>query len=976
MNLKHLMLTGLLLLCSVFTFSKETFQWKKAHSGGYTYEYVTNDPSQARFYKLKNGLTVILSPTNKKPRIQAYVAVKAGSKTDPASNTGLAHYLEHMMFKGTDKYGTLDWQKEQVELAKIDALYEQYNKTTDEAKRKAIYQKIDSISSIASKYAIANEYDRMMTAMGAQGTNAFTSFEQTVYIDDIPANALNKYLMVQAERFRNPVLRLFHTELEAVYEEKNISMDRDGSLIFETLFSNLFPNHNYGQQTTIGTVEHLKNPSLIEIRKYFNTYYVPNNMALILSGDFNPDTAIALIDKYFSYMQEKAVPKYTFEKEKPITQPIIKKVYSHEPENLLMAFRLPGTHHEDALIAELVGSILTNGKAGLIDQNLVQQQKLLYASAATYTLIDYGVLLLGGNPIEGQSLDEVQQLLLEQVENLKKGNFGEDLIKSIVNNYKKDQIQTTESYNSRASSLMYAFTSEKNWRDVVASIDNLSKITKQDIVNFANKYLGNNYVSVHKLKGERVQGQKIEKPQITPIETNRDKQSDFLQMVNKIPTDNTQPLFLNFEKDIQKGSLGKAEILYVPNTENSLYRLHYRYKIGSLNNLKLSTAAALLPFLGTDEMSAMQINQEFYKIASSFQVNVGEEYTTVTIEGLQENFEQALSLYENLMAGLQPDDNALQSLKARILKARADSKLNKQSIMQALSSYAMYGSDSKFKYMLSEAELEQLSSQELIEALQALDNHEQTVIYYGPLSLGEVTTALKDVHKVPAHFIQAPEAKKFTRLEQTKNQVFVADYKMVQAEVMWIRTGNKYNPNLSPTIRLFNEYFGGGMGSLVFQTIRESKALAYSTYANYASPAKKEDKYTFVAYVGTQADKFGEATSAMNELITSLPLSEKNFQLSKDAVLQSIETARTTGDAIVFYYLNLKQLGINHDIRKDLYNNIPNMTLEDIRKFHHDNLSNKAYSYVVVADPERLPLSELEKLGEVKKLTLEELFGY
>ena len=418
--LKRNLFLGISAIASSLSAFGQNYQWKEAESAGYTYKYVTNDPTNARFYTLKNGLTVILSPTNKEPRIQCYVAVRAGSKTDPATNTGLAHYLEHMLFKGTDKYGSLDWDKEKVELEKIDALYEKYNQTKDPAQRKEIYKEIDRVSGIASKYAIANEYDKMLSAMGAQGTNAFTSFEQTVYTDDVPANALDKYIAVQAERFRIPVLRLFHTELEAVYEEKNRSLDSDGSLVFETLLSNVFKKHNYGQQTTIGTVEHLKNPSLKEIRKYFNTYYVPNNMAVILSGDFNPDTAIAKIDKAFSYMKYKEVPKYTFEKEDPITAPIIKEVVGPDAESVTMAYRLPSTQEKDALLANLIGSILTNGKAGLIDLNLVKKQKLLRAGAFPYLLVDYGLLYISASPSQGQSLDEVRKLIVNEIDNLKK----------------------------------------------------------------------------------------------------------------------------------------------------------------------------------------------------------------------------------------------------------------------------------------------------------------------------------------------------------------------------------------------------------------------------------------------------------------------------------------------------------------------------------------------------------------------------
>ncbi|MFD2145691.1 M16 family metallopeptidase [Mucilaginibacter antarcticus] len=369
---------------------------------------------------LKNGLTVILSPTNKQPRIQAYIAVKAGSKTDPATHTGLAHYLEHMMFKGTDKYGTQDWTKEKPLLDKIDALYEQYNSTTDEAKRKQIYKEIDKTSGEAAKFSIANEYDKMMAAMGGQGTNAFTSFEQTVYTDDIPSASLDKFLALQGERFRSPVLRIFHTELEAVYEEKNRTLDDDGRKVIETTFEKLFPNNNYGKQTTIGTVEHLKNPSLNAIRNYYYTYYVPNNMGVIFSGDFNPDVVIKKIDQTFSFMKAKPVPAYTFKPEVPITSPIKADVYGPNPENLTITFRFPGASTRDARLLNLMGSMLTNGKAGLFDLDLVKKQKLLSASAGSYNLKDYSVLLMRGNPVKGQSLDDVRTLMLSELAKLRR----------------------------------------------------------------------------------------------------------------------------------------------------------------------------------------------------------------------------------------------------------------------------------------------------------------------------------------------------------------------------------------------------------------------------------------------------------------------------------------------------------------------------------------------------------------------------
>ena len=974
--IRKLTLAFAAVLVSVVAFAQNQFQWKEASSGGYTYKYVTNDPAKARFYTLKNGLTVILSPTNKDPRIQAYVAIKAGSKTDPATNTGLAHYLEHMLFKGTDKYGSLDWSKEKVELEKIDALYEQYNSTKDEVQRKAIYKKIDSVSGVAAKYAIANEYDKMMSAMGAQGTNAFTSFEQTVYTDDVPSASLDKYLAVQAERFRNPVLRIFHTELEAVYEEKNRTLDNDGRKVSETLFSNLFQKHNYGLQTTIGTVEHLKNPSLIEIRKYFNKYYVPNNMGIILSGDFNPDEVIAKVDKAFSYMQPKPFDKYTFQPEDAITAPIVKEIVGPDAENLTIGYRLPGNKDKDALLADLVGQILTNGRAGLLDLNLVKKQKLLRASAFTYSLIDYGILYLSAAPTSGQSLEDVKALVLNEIENLKKGNFDDQLITSIINNIKKNKIYETEKYGDRASVLMDAFTSELDWRDQVAYVNDLSKIKKEDIVAFANKYFGDNYVAVLKRKGESPATVKIEKPSITPVETNPDKQSAFVKTINEMPATAAKPVFLDYKKDIQKSKLGKAEVLYVPNKDNDIFRLSYRYKIGSLNDKKQGLASQYIQFLGTDKMTAEEISKAFYKIACSFNVSTGEEYTTVNIEGLQENFENAVKLYEEVVNNVKADDKALAALKARLNKARKDTKANKGAILQGLTSYALYGSENKFNNVLTNEELNAVTAQELVDRIKNLNNYEQTVIYYGPTPVYNVVSQLKTLHQVPANFAVAAPAKTFKQEVPAKNQVLFADYDMVQAETRWIRNTETYNPEKTTMVNVFNNYFGGGMGSLVFQTIRESKALAYSTYGYYVQPQKKDQDYYLLGYVGSQADKFNDATVAMNELLTKMPELPKNLELAKNQVKKDIQTERITQDGIIYNYLNAKNLGLTDDIRKKMYETVDKITMADVKKFHQNYFSGKPYTYAIVASEKRVSMDDMKKLGEVKKLSLEEIFGY
>lgn len=958
------------------TVAQQKMEWKESSSGGYAYKYVAGDPTQSRFYTLKNGLTVILSPSKKEPRVQSYIAVKAGSKTDPATNTGLAHYLEHMLFKGTDRFGSLDWSKEKPLLDQIDALYEKYNKTTDPEARKEIYKEIDKTSGEAAKFAIANEYDKMMSAMGAKGTNAFTSFEQTVYTEDVPSNAINKYLAVQAERFRAPVLRIFHTELEAVYEEKNRGLDNDGRKVIEKMFETIFPNNNYGKQTTIGTVEHLKNPSLVEIRKYFNTYYVPNNMGIIMSGDFDPDQVIAQIDKDFGYMKAKPIPAYTFQPETEIKAPIVKEVTGPTPESIMMGFRFPGAATKDAQMLDLVGNILTNGAAGIIDLNLVKKQKLLGAAAFPYILKDYSVLLLQGNPTQGQSLEDVKNLLLAELENLKKGNFPDDLIPSIVNNQRKRIIEENENYSSRASNLMSNFTDETDWKDKVAYVNDLAKITKADIVAFANKYLGNNYVLINKRQGEDKSIVKVEKPSITPVSVNREAQSDFLKKVNAMPENKIEPVWIDFKKDIQRAYSDNREVLAVQNKDNALFRLYYQYETGSWSSKILPIAADYLEYLGTQSKSAEDISTDFYKLASSFRINTGSENITVSIDGLQENCDKAVQLFEDLLRNCQPDEEALAAYKLRLKKSRTNRKQNKGAIMAALRNYALYGPQNPSNNELSDAELDALTAKDLTNALHDLADYKHRILYYGPKTATEIAADLSKTHPAPANFKELPAPKKFVQQTSDKNQVFFAHYDMVQAEVFWLRASETYNVEVQPLISMFNEYFGGGMGSIVFQTIRESKALAYSTYASFSTPSRKEYRNTVLAYVGTQSDKFNEAVAGMNELLNELPQSEKALENAKEGLRKSLATERITQDGILFSYLNAERMGRNYDIRKYTYEASSKFSFADLKSFHEKEMSKKAYNYCIVANEGKLQEADMKKLGSFRKLSLQELFGF
>ncbi|OYU95693.1 MAG: peptidase M16 [Bacteroidetes bacterium B1(2017)] len=966
---------GLSVFAQTKTYQTET---KKSADGKYSYSVVSNDPMKVRTYVLPNGLTVMMAVNKKQPRIQTYIATKAGSKNDPAENTGLAHYLEHMLFKGTDTYGTKDWAKEKVQLDKIDALYEQYNKTTDEAKRKAIYHQIDSVSGVASKFAIANEYDKLMQGIGAQGTNAFTSLEQTVYVNDIPENNIGKWIQIESERFRQPVLRLFHTELEAVYEEKNISLDNDGRKVFESMMTSLFKQHTYGTQTTIGTVEHLKNPSLVKIRNYYNTYYVPNNMAIVLSGDFDPDATIALIDKYFSYMQPKPVPSFSFKPEIEQNAPEVVTVYGPDAENLMIGYRMPGAGTKESRMMQIVDMILSNAKAGLIDLNLTKKQAVLSAGSSNWINKDYSIEFLTGKPKKDQTLEQVKDLLMAQIEKVKAGDFDENTLKAIIANLKVYKIKERESNDGRASAMLDAFTSDRPWVDAVSDLDEMEKITKAELVAFAKQYFGNNCVIVYKKVGEDKSITKIEKPEITPVDVNRDDVSPFVKSILETPSPKIAPKFIDFKKDITFGKTGYAPIQYVANTDNELFQLYYVLDMGKFNDLKFPMAVNLLQYLGTDKYTADQISQEFFKLACDFNVNVSNDQIYVSLTGLNQNFVPAVKLFEHLLANAKPDQTALNTLVERTLKGREDNKKNKGLIFRAaLQSYAMYGSKNPFKHELSAEQLKALKADELTSYLKKLTSYQHKIWYFGPLPIAQLTQILNKEHKLNKTAIPYPAAVEFTRNETNENKVLFVDYNMVQAEVMWMnRSSVGFDASKTPVVTLFNEYFGGGMSSIVFQTIRESKALAYSTYSRYNTPSKQKDPYYIIAYIGTQADKFNDAIPAMNELLTKMPKTDNGFESAKASILNSIETDRTNDANIIFAYAAAQKLGIDHDLNQDIYASVPKLSYEDIAKFQETTYTNKPFTYCIMASKDRLKMSDMEKLGKVQVLTLEEIFGY
>ena len=948
-----------------------------AASCGPKYETVKGDPLQAKIYTLPNGLKVYMSVNKDEPRIQTYIAVRAGGKDDPSDNTGLAHYLEHMMFKGTEQFGTQDYEAEKPMLAAIDSLFEVYRTLKDNDERLALYHEIDSISYEASKIAIPNEYDKLMSIIGSEGSNAYTSNDVTCYVEEIPSNQVENWAKIQADRFMNCVFRGFHTELEAVYEEKNMGLTSDSDKAFDALDSLLFPHHPYGTQTVIGTQDHLKNPSLKAIRKQKDTYYVPNNVAICLSGDFDPDKMVKTIEKYFgAWKPNENLPTFTVKPEDPVTAPLRKDILGNEAEFLMMGWRTPGASSLDSEISRIVASVLSNGQAGLIDLDVKQNQAVLSADVVNYNRADHGLFIVEGMPKEGQTLEEVRDILLAEFAKLREGDFPESLVEAVKANYKLRQMQGLVANSSRANQFVEAFVNRIPWNTAVGQMGRIQKVTKADVVAWARKYLGaESYAVVYKHIGEDTSIKKIDAPHITPIVTNRDKQSAFLAGIADAEVKPIEPVFVDFETDMTVSDVNGLPLLYKKNEKNDIASLTFRYDKGSDTDPVLALSASYFDYLGTAEHPAADIASQMYGLACSYGLQVGGNTSNIWITGLSENISQALATVEDLLRNAAGDETVLTELKQDLIRRRMDTKLNQRSCNSALQTYLMYGPEYIKSKMLTNADVAALTSDALTGAVKDLLGKQVTFLYYGPAPIEEVREMIAAAH--PCEGLEPLVKTHPTKQLTPVSKVILAPYNARQFNyVQYSDRGETMDLSQDPYIDLFNEYYGGGMNAIVFQEMRESRALAYGAGAQLSTPGFLGDTYAFRATIASQNDKLQKAVEGFDEIIEDLPQAPENLEIAKAAILGKLRTQRTTGASVLYSYLTAQELGLTEPREKQVYEKVGALTMDDLLATHAKWIKGRTYVYAILGDPSDLDLDFLKTLGPVQQVTLEDIFGY
>lgn len=949
------------------------------NSPTYTFEQVENDLLDVQKFQLSNGLTLFMSVNPTAPRIFTNIAVRAGSKQDPPETTGLAHYMEHMLFKGTSSIGTTNWEAESALLEQISDLYEAHRATSDPAERARIYREIDQLSFEAAKLVAPNEYDKLASSIGAKHTNAYTWVEQTVYINEIPANELERWFKLEAERFRMMALRLFHTELETVYEEFNINQDRDFRKVNQIIRKELFPTHPYGTQTTIGSAEDLRNPSQKNIQQYFQTYYVPNNMGIVLAGDFNPHEAVQLAERYFGGYPAQDIPPFTFEEQPPLTAPVYREVYGQEAEHVVLAWRFGGSQTNDPIILSLLQQMLYNQQAGMLDLHLNQQQKVLEAEAWAWFYEDYCVFGMYGKPRENQSLEEVRDLLLGEVERLRNGDFEDWLVEACLKDFKLSDLKSSESNQSRADAMTTAFILDVDWERYTHRIEWLESLSKDDLVAFVRKHLNDNYVCVYKKEGEDPNVIKVEKPPITSVELNRDAISQYARDFLEMDTPHLEPVFVDYDREIHGTTLSNGlQLHYVQNPLNPVFRLNYIFEMGKNNDRKLSLALLYLPYLGTDKYSPAELQQAFFRLGLQFEVHNNDERSYITLQGLEESLEEGIALFEHVLAHVRENEQALHNMMSDIISRRIHAKQDRNIILRhGLVNYARYGANSPFAWRFSPEELRAVQAGELTSRIKELNTYEHTLYYYGQKDLSEVARLLEKHHRVPADRKPAVEGRTWPQIATETNQVFFLDFPIVQTDVMLVSRGTpEFNLEEHLMAEWYNNYFGYGLSSIVFQEIREAKALAYSTFAYYSTPRLKDQAHYLQAYVGTQPDKLPDAIPAILQILNDMPVAPGQAHQARTSILRQIETSRIHPANIYWSYRSKKDLGLEHDTRRDMYERMQRGTLDELLDFQHTHVQDRPYSFLVMGSKERIDLDYLGQFGPVKELSMEEVFGY
>ena len=934
---------------------------------------------EVKEHTLNNGLTVWLNEDHSQPKVFGAVVVKAGAKDCP--DTGIAHYFEHMMFKGTDKIGTVNYEAEKVLLDSIVMKYDKLARTKDEAARADIQKEINELSIRSSDYVIPNEFNRLISKYGGSGLNAATSYDATIYFNTFSPQYMEQWAEINSERLLNPVFRLFQSELETVYEEKNMYGDFIGGPVMERLLARYFAPHPYAYPI-IGSTENLKNPRLTEMRKFFEEYYVASNMALILSGDFDSDAVLPILEKTFSRIRPGEAPKKEAVALPPFKGKEIMKIKFPVPlvKAMGLGFRGVPANHEDQVALAVAVNMLNNANGtGFLDKLMVDR-KIMASMAMNESMNEAGILAVAIIPkLMFQTYGRAEKLVWKEINRVKEGDFSDEIFNSLKQEQHRQYASDLENIDSRARILMSLYSQGKSWEEYLQEVARIEALTREDVIRVARKYFSDNYLCVTKTTGKYPKDN-LAKPDFNPVvPKNSEASSEYAKRLEQLPVQTVAPRFIDFGKDVQISQLTPLATLYATaNPVTDIFTLNMVYQIGMLEQPRLMLLANYLQFLGTDSLSYQEFRTRLQVLGSTLSFDANEKQFTVRITGFDKHFEETVKLAGDFIAHVKADDKQIRQAinGAKVIeKAFFESSDN---IALAMLEMVKYGEQSRFLKKLSLSEIKKLKGKDLLNVFADVRRMECDLHYCGTLPAGQVAEQIKATLPLQEITVAVKEPYYRDAKAYDKPVVYFMDmptasqsivYGFAKGEV----TDDAWSRHAS---RLFSAYFGGDMSSLMFQEIREFRSLAYRVNGRYLLPPHQLPGKAgeFVTMLSTQSDKTLDAMEVMKSLICEMPEKPERIETIKQSIINQVNndfpSFRELSEKVAYF----RRSGFDRDPNEALLADLSEMDMQDIVRFYRHNVRLKPVVYVIVGNSNRIDMKKLAEYGEVIRLRKKDIY--
>lgn len=930
-------------------------------------------------YRLENGLTVWLNEDHSQPKVFGAVVVKAGAKDCP--DTGIAHYFEHMMFKGTDRIGTLDYESEKVLLDSIAMKYDELAMTEDTAARARLQKEINELSIRSSEYVIPNEFNRLINRFGGSGLNAATSYDATIYFNTFSPQYMVQWAEINSERLINPVFRLFQSELETVYEEKNMYGDFIGGQVMDTLMARYFGPHPYAYPI-IGSTKNLKNPRLTEMHKFFEDYYVASNMALILSGDFDAQQVMPILEKAFSRIRSGNAPKQEKVMLPPFNGRETMKVKFLIPfiKAMGLGFRGVSANHEDQVALNIAVNLLNNANGtGYLDKLMVEH-KLMGALAINESMNEAGILAVAIMPkLLIQSYSSAEKMVWDEINRVKNGDFSDEMFNSLKLEQKRQYASSLENIDSRATIMMNLFSQGKSWNDYLNEVARIESITKEDVVRVAQKYFSNNYLCVTKSTGKYPKDN-LPKPAFSPVvPRNADASSSYAKQLEKIPEQQVAPRIIDFEKDVKTSKLTPLVTLYTtPNPLNDIFTLNISYGIGALEQPELMQLTNYLQLLGTESLSFEQFRSRLQSIGSTLAFDVTPDAFVMKVTGFDNHIDETMELVGDFIRHAKADDKKLRQI---VDDAKVSEKAffkSGDNVASALLEQVKYGDQSRYLRKLSLSQIKKLKGKDMLAIYDKVRSVQCDLHYCGTLPVEKVIGTIRQ-HLPLERTTVASNSPYYRELKQyDRPTVFFIDMPdMAQSIVYGYVKGDPVDDKASRhASRLFSVYFGGDMSSLMFQEIREFRSFAYRTSGRYQLPnhAHKGTAGSFTAMLSTQSDKTLDALGVLDSLIREMPLKPERMEAVKQTLVNRINNDYPPFRNLSEKVASARMEGFDRDPAEEFLRDIATMDMQDISRFYREQISGRPVVYVIAGNRKHIDMKKLAEYGTIIKVKKKDIY--